>query len=90
MLWNMKKFFKVHPSAPCALPLLLFFLQGLVQHVNDPFLRLFGYRKGELEGCNVSRIMPNPFSAQHDSEWGGEQASWCWGCSTGHSLSGQG
>lgn len=41
-------------------------LEGLVQHVNAPFLRLFGYRKGELEGCNVMCIMPNPFSAQHD------------------------
>lgn len=39
-----------------------------MQHVNEPFLRLFGYRKGELEGSNVARIMPNPFSAQHDSE----------------------
>ena len=60
--------------------------EGLVQHVNEPFLRLFGYRKGELEGSNVMRIMPNPFSAQHDSErlWRGAWAAgrlghcWCW------------
>ena len=24
--------------------------EGMVQFVNEPFLRLFGYRKGELEG----------------------------------------
>lgn len=41
-----------------------------MQFVNEPFLRLFGYRKGELEGSNVARIMPNPFSAQHDCELG--------------------
>ncbi|KAL4422853.1 hypothetical protein ABPG75_009050 [Micractinium tetrahymenae] len=41
-------------------------LEGLVQHVNEAFLRMFGFRKGELEGNNVSRIMPNPFSMQHD------------------------
>lgn len=76
-------------------------LEGLVQHVNAPFLRMFGYRKvgagaggggcagawarcaalrmrprhpaphgccaqGELEGSNVMRIMPQPFSGQHD------------------------
>lgn len=34
--------------------------------MNDGFLRMFGYRKGELEGSNVSRIMPAPFSMQHD------------------------
>ena len=45
--------------------------------MNDPFLRLFGYRKGELEGSNVARIMPNPFSAQHDSEGRGG-AGWAW------------
>ena len=41
-------------------------LEGLIQHVNAAFLRLLGYRKGELEGCNIMRLMPNPFSAQHD------------------------
>lgn len=32
--------------------------------------RRVGYRKGELEGCNVSRIMPAPFSVQHDGGHG--------------------
>lgn len=32
-------------------------LEGMVQHVNAPFLRLFGYRRGELEGTNVAKIM---------------------------------
>jgi len=56
-------------------------------------LRLFGYRKGELEGCNVMRIMPNPFSAQHDGERGAAggtgKCGACGGfraCSAGHVL----
>ena len=28
-------------------------------------LKLFGYRKGELEGKNVSLLMPAPFSTRH-------------------------
>ncbi|GAB4819763.1 hypothetical protein N2152v2_006809 [Parachlorella kessleri] len=40
---------------------------GMIQHINQPALKLFGYRKGELEGANVSQLMPDPFSHQHDS-----------------------
>lgn len=29
-------------------------------------LKQFGYRKGELEGKNVSLLMPQPFSGQHN------------------------
>lgn len=42
-------------------------IEGRVQYTNGAFLRLFGYRKGELEGQNVAQIMPPPFSQQHDS-----------------------
>jgi PAS domain S-box-containing protein len=28
---------------------------------------MFGYGRGELEGKNVSVLMPQPFSARHDS-----------------------
>ncbi|GAB4819680.1 hypothetical protein N2152v2_006726 [Parachlorella kessleri] len=41
--------------------------EGLIQHINNPALQLFGYRKGELEGSNISALMPAPFSQQHDS-----------------------
>jgi hypothetical protein len=30
-------------------------------------LSTFGYKKGELEGKNVSMLMPNPFSQRHNS-----------------------
>lgn len=30
-------------------------------------LKLFGYRKGELEGKNVSMLMPQPFSGRHNT-----------------------
>ncbi len=30
-------------------------------------LKMFGYRKPELEGKNVRLLMPNPFSQRHDS-----------------------
>jgi hypothetical protein len=30
-------------------------------------LKVFGYKKGELEGKNVSILMPNPFSQRHNS-----------------------
>lgn len=28
---------------------------------------MFGYLRGELDGKNVSVLMPQPFSARHDS-----------------------
>lgn len=30
-------------------------------------LKLFGYKKAELEGKNVSILMPNPFSSRHNT-----------------------
>lgn len=38
--------------------------------MNAPFLRLFGYRRGELEGCNVMKIMVGGGS------WRGPPAGW--------------
>lgn len=35
--------------------------------VNKTMLKLFGYKKGELEGKNVSMLMPPPFSTRHNS-----------------------
>jgi PAS domain S-box-containing protein len=29
-------------------------------------LKMFGYRKGELEGKNVSMLMPQPYSGRHN------------------------
>lgn len=29
--------------------------------------RLFGYARGEIDGKNVSILMPQPFSSKHDS-----------------------
>ena len=28
--------------------------------------RMFGYRAGELDGCNVNVLMPAPFSGKHN------------------------
>ncbi|GFR48517.1 hypothetical protein Agub_g10412 [Astrephomene gubernaculifera] len=39
---------------------------GIIQMANKPLMKLFGYRKGELEGKNVSILMPQPFSQRHN------------------------
>lgn len=49
-----------------------------MQYVNAPALRMFGYRKGELEGKNISMLMPAPFSQQHDSECHGARSELMW------------
>ncbi|GAB4819764.1 hypothetical protein N2152v2_006810 [Parachlorella kessleri] len=41
--------------------------EGMIQHVNQPALKMFGYRKGEADGANISALMPAPFSQQHAS-----------------------
>lgn len=33
----------------------------------QPLLKMFGYKKGEIEGKNVSLLMPQPFSNKHNS-----------------------
>ncbi|KAG2450719.1 hypothetical protein HYH02_004557 [Chlamydomonas schloesseri] len=39
---------------------------GIIQMANKPLMKLFGYRKGELEGKNISILMPQPFSQRHN------------------------
>ncbi|GLI64845.1 hypothetical protein VaNZ11_008226 [Volvox africanus] len=39
---------------------------GIIQMANKPLMKLFGYKKGELEGKNVSILMPQPFSQRHN------------------------
>ncbi len=40
--------------------------QGIIQLANKHALKMLGYAKGELDGKNVSVIMPQPFSARHN------------------------
>ncbi|CAG9461054.1 unnamed protein product [Pedinophyceae sp. YPF-701] len=39
---------------------------GIIQMANRILNKLFGYKVGELEGMNVSCLMPQPFSGQHN------------------------
>lgn len=41
--------------------------RGVIEHINPAALVLFGYKKGELVGQNISVLMPRPFRDQHDS-----------------------
>lgn len=40
--------------------------KGIIEHLNPAALALFGYRKEELVGKNVSVLMPQPDKARHD------------------------
>eukprot|EP00775_Hariotina_reticulata_P009651 gene9651-9811_t len=40
---------------------------GIIMMMNGNGCKLFGYEKGELDGKNVSTLMPMPFSAKHNS-----------------------
>ena len=40
--------------------------EGVINFTNGNMTKLFGYKRGELVGRNVSTLMPQPFSQQHD------------------------
>ncbi len=40
--------------------------RGRIIHVNEATCRTFGYAAAELEGQNVSMLMPSPFREEHD------------------------
>ncbi len=40
--------------------------RGMIRDVNAVTLRLFGYRREELVGHNVSILMPDPYHSEHD------------------------
>ncbi|GIM04910.1 hypothetical protein Vretimale_9369 [Volvox reticuliferus] len=41
--------------------------EGTIMMVSQAVQKTFGYPKAELEGANVSMLMPQPFSQRHDS-----------------------
>lgn len=42
-------------------------VDGIITSVNPATERMFGYEEEELLGRNISMLMPEPFSGQHDS-----------------------
>lgn len=40
--------------------------EGIISFSNAHICRLFGYKRGDLIGRNVSQLMPQPYSQQHD------------------------
>ncbi|MFO0975769.1 MAG: PAS domain S-box protein [Planctomycetaceae bacterium] len=42
-------------------------VEGIIASVNPATERMFGYTEDELLGRNISMLMPEPFSTQHDS-----------------------
>jgi PAS domain S-box-containing protein len=41
--------------------------RGIIESVNPATIRMFGYQESELLGANVSILMPEPYSQEHDS-----------------------
>jgi diguanylate cyclase (GGDEF)-like protein/PAS domain S-box-containing protein len=40
--------------------------KGIIQSVNDAAIQIFGYSESEMEGSNVSMLMPDPYRTEHD------------------------
>ena len=40
---------------------------GIIQSANKNAQAMFGYKKVEMEGSNVSMLMPAPFSQRHNT-----------------------
>ena len=40
--------------------------KGIIESVNPAAQRLFGYTAAELQGQNISRLMPSPYQKMHD------------------------
>lgn len=41
--------------------------KGIIRHINPSAQKLFGYDKSELLNNNVSLLMPEPYSSEHDT-----------------------
>jgi PAS domain S-box-containing protein len=48
-------------------PVCIINAQGVIQMTNKLLLQSFGYKRGELDGKNVSCLMPQPFSGRHNT-----------------------
>ena len=58
---------------------------GVIQYTNKCCNKLFGYKKEDLMGKNVSSLMPAPFSQNHNTylrrcarSAAAGLCSWCW------------
>ena len=47
-------------------PVLTIDAHGVIQAASDSIERVFGWTPGELIGCNVNRLMPDPHHSRHD------------------------
>ncbi|PCJ63391.1 MAG: hypothetical protein COA79_00870 [Planctomycetota bacterium] len=45
----------------------IFNTDGIVQSVNNSFIKLFGYESNEIIGKNINLIMPSPFREEHNT-----------------------
>ncbi len=41
--------------------------QGIIQMANKMLLTMYGYKRGEIDGKNVSILIPQPFSGRHNT-----------------------